>query len=228
MNVPKIEQQNSVNFGVSMEHNISHTKTFRYQEIASNSELHKVLYVLHGYGQLVEYFIRKFRDQSEDLLIVAPEGMHRFYLNGTSGRVGASWMTKESRESDIVDTVSYLNEVNREISRRYTIKQRFLLGFSQGGAAAARWEQLGDVTFDGVLLWACVFPPDLEITTSTGNKQNHFFAIGNEDEFYAEDAQEELLTYYANIGYQITHYNGKHDIVNETLTEILQQMDTNS
>ena len=26
--------------------------------------------------------------------------MHRFYLEGSSGRVGASWMTKEAREDD--------------------------------------------------------------------------------------------------------------------------------
>ena len=148
-----------------MEQQFQHKKTFRYQLIHGNEGVEKVLYALHGYGQLVEYFIRKFKHTPEDLLIVAPEGMHRFYLNGTSGRVGASWMTKIARESDISDIISYLNELDRQISSIYTIKKRYLLGFSQGGAAAARWEQLGNVKFDGMILWACIFPPDLLVET---------------------------------------------------------------
>lgn len=211
-----------------MEHQFQHTKTFRYQEISRVSSVEKVLYVLHGYGQLVEYFIRKFRATPEDLLIVAPEGMHRFYINGTSGRVGASWMTKEARNSDITDTISYLEQVDQEISSRYAIKKRFLLGFSQGGATAARWEQLGTVKFDGLLLWACVFPPDLDRQNLNRSNTNHFFAIGNNDEFYSEPAQQQLMKYYREIGYQIVSYEGTHDIVNETLTEILHQMNSNS
>tara|TARA_Y100000385_G_C13105626_1_gene647548 strand:+ start:3890 stop:4525 length:636 start_codon:yes stop_codon:yes gene_type:complete len=211
-----------------MEHQFQHTKTFRYQEIARPSDVEKVLYVLHGYGQLVEFFIRKFRSTPEDLLIVAPEGMHRFYINGSSGRVGASWMTKESRDSDIEDTISFLNQVDEEISQRYNIRKRYLLGFSQGGAAAARWEQLGTVKFDGIALWACIFPPDLHFKTTSNNNVNHYFAIGDNDEFYEENAQKKLMEYYKELGYQIVPYRGTHDIVNETLTVILRQMDSNS
>ncbi|MDG1428549.1 MAG: hypothetical protein P8H56_12855 [Crocinitomicaceae bacterium] len=211
-----------------MEHQFQHTKTFRYQEIARPSDVEKVLYVLHGYGQLVEFFIRKFRSTPEDLLIVAPEGMHRFYINGSSGRVGASWMTKESRDSDIEDTISFLNQVDEEISQRYNIRKRYLLGFSQGGAAAARWEQLGTVKFDGIALWACIFPPDLHFKTTSNNNVNHYFAIGDNDEFYEENSQKKLMEYYRELGYQIVPYRGTHDIVNETLTVILRQMDSNS
>ncbi len=211
-----------------MEHQFQHTKTFRYQEIARPSDVEKVLYVLHGYGQLVEFFIRKFRSTPEDLLIVAPEGMHRFYINGSSGRVGASWMTKESRDSDIEDTISFLNQVDEEISQRYNIRKRYLLGFSQGGAAAARWEQLGTVKFDGIALWACIFPPDLHFKTTSNNNVNHYFAIGDNDEFYEENSQKKLMEYYKELGYQIVPYRGTHDIVNETLTVILRQMDSNS
>lgn len=212
-----------------MEHQFNHKKTFRYQELHSNKQAEKVLYVLHGYGQLVEFFIRKFQSTPEDLLIVAPEGMHRFYLNGTSGRVGASWMTKNGRDSDIADTISYLNELDKQISARYPIKKRYLLGFSQGGAAAARWEQLGTVNFDGVLLWACIFPPDLPVEASLASKNtNHFFAIGTHDQYYQKDAQQELMEYYRGIGYQLVPYEGTHDVVNEILTQILHQLDRKS
>ncbi len=227
MNVPKLLPLNSSIFDSSMEYQIKHTKTFRYQASSDNNRLEKVLYVLHGYGQLIEFFIRKFRNVPKNLLIVAPEGMHRFYLDGTSGRVGASWMTKEARETDIKDTISYLNKVDQEVSTRYAIKKRFLLGFSQGGATAARWEQLGSVNFDGVILWACIFPPDLAIANTNKLNSNHFFVIGNQDEYFSKSAQQELSNYYSGQGYQIVSYHGTHDIVNETLTEILRQMDSN-
>jgi len=212
-----------------MEHQLKHEKTFRYQELHASERVEKVLYVLHGYGQLVEFFIRKFQSTPEDLLIVAPEGMHRFYLNGTSGRVGASWMTKIAREDDIADTIAFLNELDTQLSSRYSIRKRYLFGFSQGGATAARWEQLGNVKFDGVILWACIFPPDLPVAASDpSNNTNHFFAIGTQDEFYQEDAQKELIKYYRGIGYHILPYEGTHDVVNETLTQIIRQIERKS
>ncbi|MFT7345493.1 MAG: putative esterase, partial [Lentimonas sp.] len=71
----------------------------------------QLLIVLHGYGQLSQFFIQKFSSLTHQCDIIAPEGMHRFYLNGSSGRVGASWMTKEERETDIEDNQKYLEEV---------------------------------------------------------------------------------------------------------------------
>jgi predicted esterase len=212
-----------------MEYQFQHPKTYRYRLLHDDSSATKVLYVLHGYGHLIEYFIQKFRQTPEDLLIVAPEGMHRFYLNGTNGRVGASWMTKESRQSDINDTISYLNAVDEQISASYPIVKRYLLGFSQGGAAAARWEQLGTVKFDAVILWACVFPPDIDPwAMDESSTRNHYFAIGSEDEFYSKENQQKLIDHFSAIGYQIIPYLGTHDLVNETLTEILRQIDSNS
>lgn len=207
-----------------MEVQFSHTKTYRYEILNDSPDAKIVLYALHGYGQLSRFFIRKLMQLPNDILIIAPEGMHRFYLNGTSGRVGASWMTKESRESDIADNISWLNELDKQISTQYSIEKRILLGFSQGGATAARWETLGNVKFDEMILWACVFPPDLNINERANRVQNPYFVIGTEDEFYSIDDQEKLIEYYEQMGYNTLHYSGKHDIHNETLDEIIRQM----
>jgi hypothetical protein len=57
-------------------------------------------------------FIQKFKElASENTLIVAPEALSRFYLNGFSGRVGATWMTKEARDTEILDYLNYLNKL---------------------------------------------------------------------------------------------------------------------
>lgn len=215
-----------------MESQFEHSKTFRYRILNEGSKAKKALYVLHGYGQLVEYFIQKFRHLSEEYVIIAPEGMHRFYLRGASGRVGASWMTKEARETDISDTLSYLDALDTKISSEYDFEQKYLLGFSQGGATAARWNQLGASDFDALILWASVFPPDLPNTIhsavadngKTEHKASNYFVIGHEDEFYSTENQEKLIEAYLSKEYRIKRYKGRHDIVNNTLTEILDEL----
>ena len=204
-----------------MEYHFTHPKTFRYRVLNEGANPTKVLYVLHGYGQLVEFFIRKFREVGTDYLIVAPEGMHRFYLKGARGRVGASWMTKEARETDISDNLAYLDSLDQRISEEYAIEKKYLLGFSQGGATAARWNQLGESQFDAMILWACVFPPDLPNTIESQEKQKNYFVIGDQDEFYSAEDQQKLIDEYLSKNYSIKQYKGRQDSVNKTLTEIL-------
>lgn len=208
-----------------MEHQLLHTKTYRYQVLNEGTNSKKALYVLHGYGQLTEFFIRKFRSLANDFIIIAPEGMHRFYLNGASGRVGASWMTKEARESDISDNMSFLDTLDAKLSEEYQFEERYLLGFSQGGATAARWDQLGSTQFDALILWACVFPPDLPNIIASSPKKANYFVIGDQDEFYSEENQEQLIQEYSAKNYRIKRYAGKHDILNNTLTEIIEELE---
>ena len=207
-----------------MERSLSHLKTFRYHLLNEGNHPKKILYVLHGYGQLSEYFIRKFRELPSDFLIVAPEGMHRFYINGSSGRVGASWMTKEARLVDIADTISYLSKLDEELSSEFEVSEKYLLGFSQGGATALRWNQMGKTRFDGLILWACVFPPDLDMKPERTDEMPRYFVIGDEDEYFPSEVQNQLISEYEEKNYTIVRYAGKHDIVGITLSEIMAQL----
>lgn len=207
-----------------MEQKLKSTKTFRYEISSETRDFDTVLYVLHGYGQQAQYFIRKFRSLFDKVLVVAPEGMHRFYLKGASGRVGASWMTKEAREDDISDNIHWLNELDAHISKEYEPKRKIVLGFSQGGATAARWHHLGKVDFDAMVLWASVFPPDLSAEKEVKKAFNQHFAIGDEDEFYAADTQEDLFQFYKNKGFETYSFQGKHDIEQDTLETIISKI----
>lgn len=207
-----------------MEYQFTHSKTFRHRILNEESKSKKALYVLHGYGQLSEFFIRKFQQLSHEYVIIAPEGMHRFYLSGSSGRVGASWMTKEAREIDIADTLSYLDALDAKLSDEFQFETKYLLGFSQGGATAARWNQLGNTKFDALILWASVFPPDLPNTIKAELNEPNYFVIGDEDEFYSTENQKKLIEDYVSKNFKIKQYRGKHDIVNSTLTEIISEL----
>lgn len=199
-----------------MERKVKVDKTFRYFTYGDPEKAEHVWFVLHGYGQLAFYFLRKFNVlDPEKHFVVAPEGMHRFYLKGTSGRVGASWMTKEARLDDIDDNHNFLDTLSNEILSSYTFKHRTLLGFSQGGATASRWHQRNTFKADNFVLWACVFPPDLEAsyTDSVFQKSNNFFVIGTEDEYFQEQFDEILETYEKNLpDISIIKFKGPHNI----------------
>ena len=197
------------------------SKTQRYFTHGTREKATKLLIVLHGYGQLAEHFIRKFHQLPENYYIVAPEAMHHFYLNGSSGRVGASWMTKEDRINNIADNNDYLNNLVDLLQKEKQFSELLVLGFSQGGATAARWNaQRKDI--DQLILWASVFPPDLEESSFRNNK-NGTFVIGKHDEFYDATAQDKEINKYRSLSFEIVEYDGKHDIDADTLKNLLDK-----
>lgn len=174
--------------------------------------------VCHGYGQLAEYFLKWFNPIfSEKILIIAPEGLHRFYTNGFSGRVGASWMTKEDRLNDIEDYVGYLNElistINPSLSSSCFIH---VLGFSQGVATAIRWICKSDLEVNSLSLFSGRIPEDIDYQfyAKKINDLNPKILFGNKDEFYSSKAiNNELELIKANgLDFKFIKFNGGHKI----------------
>ena len=198
------------------------SKTMRYFTIGDIDKADKLLYVLHGYGQLASYFLKSFEKLSGSYFIVAPEGMHRFYLNGTSGRVGASWMTKEAREIDIIENTQNLNQLNKTLGKQF--KKKVILGFSQGGATAARWYFNKKSLFDQLILWASVFPPDIDISKeiSNNNKTINYFVLGDKDPYFNVTNSKEIINNYKKNHFHIKRFNGAHKIDFDTLKNILK------
>lgn len=198
------------------------SKTMRYFTIGDIDKADKLLYVLHGYGQLASYFLKSFEKLSDSYFIVAPEGMHRFYLNGTSGRVGASWMTKEAREIDIIENTQNLNQLNKTLDKQF--KKTVILGFSQGGATAARWYFNKNSLFDQLILWASVFPPDINISKeiSNNNKTINYFVLGDKDPYFNDTNSKEIINNYKKNHFHIERFNGAHKIDLDTLKNILK------
>ena len=181
----------------------------------------KILVVLHGYGQLAQYFAKKFAALDQACGLFVPEGPHRFYLEGSSGLVGASWMTKEWREQDIEENTRYLLALIEKVKAENASASFYLLGFSQGGATAARLYQSYPDLFEMLILWASVFPPDVSVQEFDQTENLHF-AIGDQDPYFLGPQKEEVLQTYRNLGFKIHEFEGKHDIDPTTLSKILQ------
>ena len=141
-------------------------KTARYMVLGKPGPgIRRVWFVCHGYGQLLEDFVNGFQVLDDGAgLVVAPEGLHRFYVHGGNGKVGASWMTRQDRLDDIGDYTEYLNLVFTDVKsslpddavNRLRVD---VLGFSQGAATAWRWAMNRD-DVDRVILWGGDVPQD--------------------------------------------------------------------
>lgn len=183
----------------------------------------RIILALHGYGQLAQYFYRKFNSLTNDYGLVIPEGPHRFYLEGSSGRVGASWMTREWREQDISENTRYLLQITAEIRSSNPTAQLTLLGFSQGGATAARLYQADPALFSQLILWASVFPPDIAMQQfPKGNKMD--FVIGSNDPYFAAESKAKIQEEYLALGFDIHTFEGVHDLDLQTLLALLNQL----
>ena len=206
------------------EFNIDFTFNSRFYTSETGNNIEEVWFVLHGHGQLAQYFIRKFNtlDLSR-ILIVAPEGLSKYYLSGYTGRVGATWMTKEDRLLDIKNYVTYLNSVYDAIISELNENVKItVLGFSQGTATASRWVAQSKIHVDRLILWAGIFPPDMEVTTAKDRFDNIEVLIvyGNKDEFLNDEKFKEQEAIIQQLGIsepKVISFDGNHDIHNRTL-----------
>ncbi len=217
-----IEQRISINFKA------------RYYKLGEiNKDTRQIWFVLHGYGQLAQYFLKKFNSlESKNICVIAPEGLSRFYLEdvnsrsmGGSNRVGATWMTKEDRLTDIENYVTYLNSIYQsEIDGLKSIPPVTLLGFSQGVATLARWALHGSVQFQRMILWAGILPPDMDFELGKDKVRGKevIQIYGKQDPFINQDRLEEMknLCDQLEIIPQIIEYDGKHEIDESVLGQI--------
>lgn len=203
-------------------------KTFYANDIGDENSDH-LIYVLHGYGQLSRYFIKKFEDIQHRAYIVAPEGMHRFYNQGTEGRVGASWMTKENREDDINDNIHWLNDLHAHLTTNRNYKRITIIGFSQGGATAVRWLTKGVIFSANLILWGSIFPPDVPFDKQITNKIKYFkFVVGDKDPYFTnQNDNQKLKKEMEDLGAKVIIFSGEHDIDTITLMQIIDEIDNN-
>jgi len=182
-----------------------------------------------GYGQLAKYFIRRFDVfDSEKHFVIALQGLSKFYLPDQKN-VGASWMTKEDRETDMQNQRSYFEAV---IAQNFIDKPLnnyivHLMGFSQGVSMISRMAANSKIEFNTLVLWAGGFPPELGPADFDHIKDDAKLkvVIGSNDEFYALDKnyQPEVDKMESAIGLKpdVIVFDGIHEVKREVLASCL-------
>lgn len=186
--------------------------------------------VLHGYAQLageIADSVGAIDDGSR--LIVAPEGLSRFYdapslSSHRDARVGASWMTREDRLDEIADYINWLQRAYDHFAARLAPGVPVtVLGFSQGGTAASRWVATGSVPVAKFICWGAAIAPELDLgPASPLRRANLTLVLGNRDRWIKPEhlaAERERLD-AAGLPYSLVEFDGGHRLDDDTLRRL--------
>ena len=212
------------------EHHLIVQRTARYYTIGElTDQTTHIWFCLHGFGQLASFFSKKFTGLDDGkTLIVVPEGLSRLYLNGEYKRIGASWMTRENKQHEINDFLSYLNALYDLVlnGRNPNELHITLLGFSQGAATVCRWLNAGHIQADRLILWAGFFSNGISdvIDPAKLAKVETHYVYGTQDEYFeligdVDAYKARLLTEVPDL--KITSFDGGHRVEPEVLRQLV-------
>ncbi|MBC8082410.1 MAG: phospholipase [Hymenobacter sp.] len=215
----------------AQEHHISVTRSARYFQLGDlSAATRQVWFACHGYGQLAGYFIRHFAALTAadpTLVVVAPEGLSRFYLAGNTsgqGRIGATWMTREDRLTEIEDYVNYLNQLSATVLAAVPAARVTVLGFSQGAATVSRWLSRARFRPARLILWAGIFPPDMTFALAADLLRDLPVTLvaGTEDEFLRAADLEQQRQFLRQLGVEpeVLRFVGGHTLHADVLRQL--------
>ncbi|WP_291868541.1 esterase [Maribacter sp.] len=209
---------------------VTYTATSSYQTLNSiTTKTKNIWIVLHGIGYLSRYFIRYFDSLPADKnYIIAPQAPSKYYLKDNYKRVGASWLTKEDTDTEIHNTLNYLDQVYQQENISTKKHNVIVFGYSQGVSIASRWSALCKIPCNHLVLYSGSIPNELE--------QEHFqylldqnakitCIIGNKDEYISEDNRKKgadrIAVIFNGRAKQIL-FDGGHEIKKELISALLE------
>ncbi len=162
--------------------------------------------------------------------IVAPEALSRYYLDDTRGgshaasAVGATWMTREDRESEIADQVSYLDAVHSVAAAAVHPGARVtVLGFSQGVATVCRWVDRGRTRPDRLVCWGGAIPEDVRLGEGAPIRHPSLWLVAGSRDIYATAervAHQESVLRAAGVPFTRLSFGGGHRLDNDTMRRL--------
>lgn len=220
-------------------HEITVPRSARYYTLGPTHGFPREVWIVcHGYGQLAARFITEFAGLDDGTrLIVAPEGLSRFYLDPIpqrrtqrEPRVGATWMTREDRLTEIADYVRYLNLVAAEVRQHLAgaSPRIIVLGFSQGVSTVSRWLGASSLRADQLVLWSGAIPPELDLAQWASALRGAELSLvsGDADVLVPPGAmahEAERLS-SAGVAFHVHRFNGGHTIDPGALLAVAERL----
>ena len=231
------------------ERHIRVARTGRYYTLGPNDPPPEEIWVVcHGYRQLARRFLPRFAGLDDGKrLIVAPEGLSRFYLHDNELRhgkevpIGATWMTREDRESEIEDYVGFLDAVLAEVTRNLGdapiggvegkgrdvdkgCPRLTVLGFSQGAQTVSRWVAAGEMATERIILWGGYLPDDFDLDRGLDRLRSATLVLvrGLDDPYISEEvhASQEKRLQELGVPFQSVTHPGGHQLNAALLADV--------
>lgn len=202
-------------------------KTARFYTLGElNEKTKQVWIVLHGWGMNAKVFLSSLETlANEEIFFIAPEALNRFYLKGSGGIIGATWMTKEDRLNEIKDYINYLDDLYELFDlEKYNHAQITALGFSQGASTVTRWVNAGNKKIDTLIVYAGEVAPELfPLHETSGLKRTkNIFICGTQDEYFTPPLVAQIKENYREMNFTEIEFKGKHVIDVEVLKPFFQ------
>lgn len=209
-----------------MEFTIDVNTTGRYQVLGELGNHTKAIwFVFHGYAMDANSFIQEFDCiLDKQTVVIAPEGLHRFYSKSTRGKVAANWMTNELRGSDINNNIDFLNSIwNKLLESELNPNVKLgILGFSQGGPTAMRWAAQLEREIQEIVIWGSDLPLDV-VDNIHGlkkiNRSSLKVIVGSHDEYVSTDKVDKIIVemHEKGVDFDFHTFEGKHALHKDSI-----------
>ena len=169
----------------------------------------------HGYAEPADVEFDRLRGigGADQWIVVAIQGLHRFYRGRSHDVVVASWMTIQNRDLAIADNISYTSAVVESVAKEWAAAQTVVMsGFSQGVAMAYRCATHLARPVQGVIALGGDIPPELD-TARLSRIPFVLLGRGIRDEWYTPDklARDEERLRLAGVNVEIVLFDGGHE-----------------
>ncbi len=216
------------------EQTIAATTHGRFLVEPARARVAGMLVGFHGYGEPAELQMERLRSipGSDGWLLVAVQGLHRFY-RGRTEDVVASWMTRQDRELAIADNLAFVASVLEAVIRESRTSSPLVFGgFSQGVAMAFRAACASSRPVAGVIAAGGDVPPELRKDV-LGRIPAVVLARGARDELYptAKWANDQSRLREARVHVRELEFEGAHEWnaeVSRAAGEFLQRLTPSS
>ncbi|MEL6864471.1 MAG: phospholipase [Bacteroidota bacterium] len=223
-------RQIKIAFAIMESHHIKVEKTAHYYTLGQvGAHIRHCWIVCHGYGQLADKFLEEFK-QLEDgqSLVIAPEGLSRFYWGGFTGPIVSSWMTSKNRLDEIADYTRFIQSLYDHYIPQLAPNVRIhLLGFSQGTATQCRWILRKQPHFHNLILCSGFFPEDLDYPSlgSYWDDKQLIFTYGTLDRFLTPErtAFHEQVIREQQLEVEHIAFEGKHVIDQDVIKHLAER-----
>jgi len=196
---------------------------------APSEALPALLLAIHGWGQNAPRFLRDFDVlRAHNVVVAAPQGLHQFYLDPGTKKVGFNWLTAYDRQQAIDDTNRFLAKLLDTIEERHPFDRSkvFLLGFSQGSAMAWRFAVSDWLVPAGLISIGADLPEDVAARLGEAAPFPSLLLRGADDPLAGPALHEHAESTLRGQDWAVTAetYPGEHRITAEAVMRMVQWM----
>jgi len=149
-------------------HPFSTTRTARFYSLGEpGPDIRHIWFCLHSHNESVADFAIQLRPlDTPERLLVMPEALARYNQPAAAPTAApstvAAWFATDAIQFDLHDVAHYLDALAEQILAACPPNTPVtILGHGHGAAAACRWLATSRIAYDRLVLYAAVFPPEI-------------------------------------------------------------------